>query len=158
MYKCGYVSHSVLFVLFFFLARCDRMSIRHLLLIPGFHRHISCTSLNSRSCPLSLNSVCFDRSSMRCQRCTDLATSNVSVSLDVSRQHVTKYCLSLWYSFHHNPWQRRSSSFFVGCDFLCQLQFRSPNFLCKLSPLATSSLFLLSFPIISVIMTCAAER
>ena len=36
-------------------ARCVRMSNRHLLIIsvPGFHGHISCTSLNSSSFPLS---------------------------------------------------------------------------------------------------------
>ena len=53
-----HVSHSVLFVLSLFLARCDRMSIRHQLLVPKFHRHIACTSLNSSSSPL-FHSLCL---------------------------------------------------------------------------------------------------
>ena len=56
------VSHSVFFVLFFsgVTARCVRMSNRHVLIssVPGFHRHISCTSLNSSSFPL-FDSLCL---------------------------------------------------------------------------------------------------
>ena len=114
------------------LARCDRMSIRRLLLIPGFHKHLPYTSFNSRSSPLfhllclgdsvsvcihpclsrpgflcdlsiivltSFSTVCvvwFDRSSMRCHRCTTWTTSSVTVSLDVSRQHVESSGLGLW--------------------------------------------------------------
>ena len=59
--------------------------------------------------------VWFDRSSIRCQRCTTRSTSCVTVSLDVSRQHIESSWLNLRNSFHHNSWQWRSSS------FLCQL-------------------------------------
>ena len=57
---------------------------------------------------------------MRRQRCTNRTTSSVTVSLDVSKQHVESSWLSLWNPFHHNPWQCESSSFFVSFDFLCQ--------------------------------------
>ena len=40
----------------------------------------------------------------------------VTVSLDVSRQHVEPSWLSLWNSFHWNVWHWRPSSFFVSCD------------------------------------------
>ena len=44
------ISHHVLFVLFLFLARCDRMSISHLLLFPGFHsRHLPAPRSNGVS-------------------------------------------------------------------------------------------------------------
>ena len=43
------VPHSVLVVLSSILARCDRMSICHLLFTSGFHRYIPCTSFCSRS-------------------------------------------------------------------------------------------------------------
>ena len=46
-YQCG---RLILFSSFcLVLATCDRMSIRHLLLVPGFHKHISCTSFQSSS-------------------------------------------------------------------------------------------------------------
>ena len=41
------VCHYVFVVLSIGLARCDRLSIRHLLHIPWFHRHILCTSHHS---------------------------------------------------------------------------------------------------------------
>ena len=64
------VSHSVLFVSCFFCdvtARCVRMSNRHLLItsVPGFHRHIPCTSLNSSSFPL-FHSLCLSDSVFVC--------------------------------------------------------------------------------------------
>ena len=83
-------------------------------------------SLNNRS-----DSFCtfvvdwFDRSSMRSQRRTTRATSSVTASLDVSRKHVESAWLNLWNSFHHNPWQWRSRSFFVTYDFLCRFQTKS---------------------------------
>ena len=43
------VPHYVLVVLSFILARCDRMSIRHLLAFPKFHRHITYASFFSNS-------------------------------------------------------------------------------------------------------------
>ena len=52
-------------------ARCVRMSNRHLLIIsvPGFHKHISCTSLNSSSFPL-FHSLCLgDSVSVRIHPC-----------------------------------------------------------------------------------------
>ena len=59
------VSHSVLFVLVFsdVTARCVRISNRHLLIssVPGFHKHIACTSLNSSSFPL-FDSLCLSES------------------------------------------------------------------------------------------------
>ena len=60
-------------------------------------------------------------SSMRCQRCTTWTTSCVTVSLEISRQHVESSWQRLWNSFPNNPWQRRSRSSFVSSDFLCQL-------------------------------------
>ena len=44
------VTHSVLVVTSLVLARCEHMSIRHLLIISvhKFHKHISCTSLRTR--------------------------------------------------------------------------------------------------------------
>ena len=45
-------------------------------------------------------------------------TSSVTVSLSASRQHVESSWLGFWNSFHHNPWQWRSSSVSVSCDFL----------------------------------------
>ena len=44
------VSHYVFVVLFLVSARCDRMSIRHLLLFPGFHRHILCALIPLELC------------------------------------------------------------------------------------------------------------
>ena len=67
----------------------------------------------------------FDRSSIRCQRCTTKTTSSLTRSLDVSRQHVESSWLNLWRSFNNNPSQWKSSSFFVRCGFLCQLQPKS---------------------------------
>ena len=59
------VSHSILFVLVFcdVTDRCVRMSNRHMPIIsvPGFHRHISCTSLYSSSFPL-FHSLCLSDS------------------------------------------------------------------------------------------------
>ena len=47
------------------------------------------------------------------RRCTTSTTSCVTVSLDVSRQHVESSRLSLRNSCHHTPWKWRSRSFFV---------------------------------------------
>ena len=47
------------------LPRKMRVSIRHLLLIPGFHKHIPCTSLNSSSFPL-FDSLCLGDSVFLC--------------------------------------------------------------------------------------------
>ena len=69
--------------------------------------------------------VRFHRSSMRSQRCTTRTTSSVTASLDVTRQHMESSWLRLWNSFHHKPWQWRSRSFFVSCDFRCQLHVKS---------------------------------
>ena len=125
------------------------MSNRHLLIIsvPGFHRRIPCTSLNSfalfhslclsdsvfvRSHPCfsrqgSLNDrsdslsafviVWLCRSSMRCKHRTSWTTSRVSLSLKVRRQDVESSGFNLWRSFNHNPWQWGSRSFFVSCGF-----------------------------------------
>ena len=141
------------------------------LLVPGFHKHISCISLNSNSFPLfhslclgepvfirihpcfsrqsSFNNrsnsfstfvvMCFDGSSMRCQCCTTQTTSCVTVSPDVTRQHVESSWLSLRNSFHRNPSQWRSRSFSVSCDFLCPLQFRSQPFATACHPSRPSS-------------------
>ena len=64
------------------------------------------------------------RFSMRCKRCTAWTTSNVSVSFKVRRPNVEPSRLNLWRSFNHNPWQWRTTTVFVRCDLLRQLQFR----------------------------------
>ena len=153
-YQCGCLSFCPLRAGWVFpgvTAKCVRMSNRHLLIIsvPGFHKHISCTSLNSSSFPL-FDSLCLsdsvfgrlhpcvsrqdslnDRSdslsafiamwlcrfSMRCKRCTSWEASRVSVSFNVRRQDVESSGFSFKCSFNHNPWQWKSRSFFVSCDF-----------------------------------------
>ena len=67
----------------------------------------------------------FCRSSMRCKRSTTRTTSSMSVSFIVSRQNVESSRLNLRDSLNDNPWQWWSRSFFVSCDLLRQLQFRS---------------------------------
>ena len=137
------------------LARGDRMSICHLLLILGFHSsHIlhlsplglfsslsltlsrrlrlcvhpsllfpSRSSLNSRSDSLCrFIVVWFDRSSVRCHRCTCWTTSTLTVSLDVRRQTrgiFTAQSLELF-----TP---QSLAMEVPL-FLCQLRLPSVNF------------------------------
>ena len=67
--------------------------------------------------------MCLCRFSMQCKRCGSWAASSVSVSFNVRRQDVKSSGFSFWCSF--NPWQWRSRSFFVSCDFLRQIQFWS---------------------------------
>ena len=114
-------------VLSFLLARCDRMSIRHLLLIPrythsAFFFHSPCLgdsvfvcihpcfthqgSLNDRSDSLSAFVIMWlCRSSMRCERRTAWTPSSVSVSYNVRRQDAEPSGFNLWRSFNHNPWK-----------------------------------------------------
>ena len=84
------------------------------------------SSFDNRSASFSTFVVvrfcCF---SVSCQRCTTWTTSSVTMSLDVSRQHLESSWLNLPNSFLHSSWQWRSCPFSVSCDFLCKLQFRS---------------------------------
>ena len=90
------------------------------------------------------------RSSVRCKRCASWAASNVSVSFHVRRQDVESSGFSFWRSFHHNPWQWGSRSFFVSCDFLCQLQFWSHH----LPRSATQAFPVRLFPSITQCLSC----
>ena len=125
-----------------------RMSNRHLLisLLPGFHKHLSCTSFTFFHSLCLLDSVCVrihpcfscqgslnDRSdalsafivvrlwrfSMRCKRCTTWAASRVSVSFNVRRQDVESNGFNLWRSFNHNP-SRWESLSLGSCDLPSQ--------------------------------------
>ena len=89
------------------------------------------------------------RFSMRCKRCAPWAASSVSVSFNVRRQDVESSGFNLWRSFSHNPWQWKSRSFFVSCDFR-QLQFWSHH----LSPNATQTFPVRRFPSITHCLSC----
>ena len=46
-----------------------------------------------------------------------LRASRVSQSLNVCRHNVESSGFNFWRSFNHKPWQWKSRSFFVSCDF-----------------------------------------
>ena len=114
--------NSSSFPLFHSLCLSDSVFVR---IHPCFFRQ---GFLNDRSDSFSAFVIMwFCRSSMRCKRRTTRTTSSVFVSFNVSRQNVESSRLNLRRSLNHNPWQWGSRSFFVSCDLLRQLQFRSPH-------------------------------
>ena len=112
--------NSSSFPLFHSLCLSDSVFVR---IHPCFSRQ---SSLNDRSDFLSAFVIMWLwRFSMRCKRCTAWAASIVSVSFNVRRQDVESSRFNLWRSSNHNPWRWGSRSFFVSCNFLCQLLFWS---------------------------------
>ena len=118
------ISHSVLFVLFLVLASFDCMSIRHPLLVPGFHRHISCTSLNSSCHPL-FQSLCLGDTVFVCALPCLTRQGSFDNRSDSFSTIVVVWFLSL---LHAMPALHNSDNLLTACLDVCRQHVESSGF------------------------------